>query len=240
VPRPALPRGAAAGGPRVMVRVFPPRSQQPARRPSRIDRQALGSLVGLRPLIRSRAGESSARSREFRVFDSPSGLLPVAGGKDTTYRHTAEVITDMVADRLGWRRLCRTRHFPLDETPKAAAGAAARAVCRRASRAQGPRRCVPVRAHGTTRSSSEEHPIPAGAGTRVSGNRPGRKRQRRRLSPTIPDIRPTSSEPWGRTGRRTGLANSRTTGAAVTSGRTSRRNHRSAARRTACRSAPPR
>jgi glycerol-3-phosphate dehydrogenase len=78
----------------------------------------LGSFVGLRPLIRSRPGEPSALSREFRVFDSPSGLLSVAGGKYTTYRHMAEVITDAVAERLGQRRLCRTRHFPLDGTPE--------------------------------------------------------------------------------------------------------------------------
>jgi glycerol-3-phosphate dehydrogenase len=77
----------------------------------------LGSFVGLRPLIRARAGEPSALSREFRLFSAPSGLLSVAGGKYTTYRHMAEVITDVVSQRFGGRRLCRTRHFPLDGTP---------------------------------------------------------------------------------------------------------------------------
>jgi glycerol-3-phosphate dehydrogenase len=79
----------------------------------------LGTFVGLRPLIRSRPGEPSALSREFRVFESPSGLLTVAGGKYTTYRRMAEVITDAVAERLGQRRPRRTRHFPLDGTPEA-------------------------------------------------------------------------------------------------------------------------
>jgi glycerol-3-phosphate dehydrogenase len=77
----------------------------------------LGSFVGLRPLIRARQKEPSSLSREFRLFQSPSGLLSVAGGKYTTYRHMAEVITDTIAYRFGGRRLRRTRHFRLDGAP---------------------------------------------------------------------------------------------------------------------------
>ena len=77
----------------------------------------LGSFVGLRPLIGTRPKEPSSRSREFRLFRSPSGLLSVAGGKYTTYRHMAEIITDMVAHQFGGRRLCRTRHFRLEGAP---------------------------------------------------------------------------------------------------------------------------
>ena len=77
----------------------------------------LGAFAGLRPLLRSRRDEPSALSREFRLFVSPSGLLSVAGGKYTTYRHMAEVITDAVARRLGRRRRCRTRDFRLDGAP---------------------------------------------------------------------------------------------------------------------------
>jgi glycerol-3-phosphate dehydrogenase len=77
----------------------------------------LGSFAGLRPLIRNHPGEPSSLSREFRLFTSPSGLLSVAGGKYTTYRHMAEVITDMVVQRLGRRRRCRTHHFLLDGAP---------------------------------------------------------------------------------------------------------------------------
>src|SRR5262249_54212841 len=40
-----------------------------------------------------------------------------AGGKYTTYRHMAEVITDTVARRLGRRERCRTRRCHLDGTP---------------------------------------------------------------------------------------------------------------------------
>jgi glycerol-3-phosphate dehydrogenase len=77
----------------------------------------LGAFAGLRPLIRSRPGEPSSLSREFRLFRSPSGLLSVAGGKYTTYRRMAEIVTDAVARRLGRRRPGRTRRFPLDGTP---------------------------------------------------------------------------------------------------------------------------
>jgi len=69
-------------------------------------------------LIQSRPKEPSSRSREFRLWQSPSGLLSVAGGKYTTYRHMAEVITDAIASRFGGRRLRRTRHFRLDGAPR--------------------------------------------------------------------------------------------------------------------------
>jgi glycerol-3-phosphate dehydrogenase len=77
----------------------------------------LGSFAGLRPLIRARPGEPSSRSREFRIVESPSGLVSIAGGKYTTYRHMAEAATDVVLRRLGLWRRCRTRNLPLDGTP---------------------------------------------------------------------------------------------------------------------------
>jgi glycerol-3-phosphate dehydrogenase len=77
----------------------------------------LGSFAGLRPLLRARPAEPSSRSREWRLFWSPSGLLTAAGGKYTTYRHMAEVITDAVMEGLGRRARCRTAHQPLDGAP---------------------------------------------------------------------------------------------------------------------------
>ncbi len=89
--------------------------------PPLTDGDILSKFVGLRPLLRAAgftpAGQPSAMSREFRWFVSPSGLLSVAGGKYTTYRHMAEVVTDAVAARLGCRRRCRTRNWPLDGAP---------------------------------------------------------------------------------------------------------------------------
>jgi glycerol-3-phosphate dehydrogenase len=86
-------------------------------RPNLETASILGSFVGLRPLIRSRPGEPSSQSREYRIIEGPSGLLSVAGGKYTTYRHMAEVVTDEVMRRLGRRRRCRTPPFALEGTP---------------------------------------------------------------------------------------------------------------------------
>jgi glycerol-3-phosphate dehydrogenase len=83
----------------------------PALRP----RDVLGTFVGLRPLIRARSGDPSSLTREFRLWRSPSGLLNVAGGKYTTYRRMAEVVTNAVMRGLGLpRRSGRTREFCLD------------------------------------------------------------------------------------------------------------------------------
>jgi glycerol-3-phosphate dehydrogenase len=76
----------------------------------------LGSFVGVRPLL-AESTSPSARSREFRVTTGSTGLLTVAGGKYTTFRHMAEVITDEVCKRLGVRRRCGTHNFPLNGTP---------------------------------------------------------------------------------------------------------------------------
>jgi glycerol-3-phosphate dehydrogenase len=78
----------------------------------------LNSFAGLRPLIDTRPGQPSDLSREFQLYVSPSGLLTAAGGKYTTYRRMAEIITDTVVRRLGLRRRCRTRCFRLDGTPQ--------------------------------------------------------------------------------------------------------------------------
>ncbi len=86
--------------------------------PRDADPPVLGSFAGLRPLIRAKPGEPSARSREFRHFTSPTGLVSVAGGKYTTFRSMAQQITDTLGKRLGKRRRCRTRRLLLHGTPE--------------------------------------------------------------------------------------------------------------------------
>jgi glycerol-3-phosphate dehydrogenase len=86
--------------------------------PSASVSDVLNSFAGLRPLIRSRPGQPSDLSREFLLHASPSGLLTAAGGKYTTYRRMAEIITDTVVRRLGLSRRCRTRSFRLDGAPR--------------------------------------------------------------------------------------------------------------------------
>ncbi len=88
--------------------------------PALAPRDILSSFVGLRPLIRDRPGEPSSLSREFRLFWSSSGLLSVAGGKYTTYRRMAELITDAILRRLSRWRPGRTRAFRLDGAPAGA------------------------------------------------------------------------------------------------------------------------
>ena len=63
----------------------------------------LASFAGLRPLVRSGTSDSSQTPREERIYESPSGLLSVAGGKFTTYRLTAKRVVDRIS-----RAPCRT------------------------------------------------------------------------------------------------------------------------------------
>jgi glycerol-3-phosphate dehydrogenase len=127
----------------------------------------LSTFAGLRPLLRSgsvkgaraaagitpscdkgaraAAGITPGRApsdltREFHLFASPSGLLTAGGGKYTTYRHMAEIITDAVVARLGTFRPCRTRNFRLEGAPDTSAipwprfaAAAAAELCARFS-----------------------------------------------------------------------------------------------------------
>jgi glycerol-3-phosphate dehydrogenase len=58
----------------------------------------LSVFVGVRPLVRSGADASTAAlSRDHTIHIDPSGLLTIAGGKWTTYRHMAEDTVDHAA-----------------------------------------------------------------------------------------------------------------------------------------------
>jgi glycerol-3-phosphate dehydrogenase len=54
----------------------------------------------LRPLLRADHASPSQVSREHQVFESPHGLISIAGGKLTTYRVMAQDVVDRVAKRL--------------------------------------------------------------------------------------------------------------------------------------------
>jgi glycerol-3-phosphate dehydrogenase len=77
----------------------------------------LSAFIGVRPLIRARPGGPTVRSRDFQILQGRSGLLSVIGGKYTTYRHMAERVTDLVMQRLGRFRSCRTRDLRLEGSP---------------------------------------------------------------------------------------------------------------------------
>ncbi len=57
------------------------------------------SWAGLRPLIYEDGKSASELSRKDEIFESPSGLLSIAGGKLTGYRKMAERVLDQLIDR---------------------------------------------------------------------------------------------------------------------------------------------
>lgn len=84
-------------------------SQYLHRAPTRAD--VLSVSVGIRPLVRAEGASSTAAlSRDHTIHIDQSGLLTVAGGKWTTYRHMAEDAVNQAAmlARLP-EQACRTR-----------------------------------------------------------------------------------------------------------------------------------
>ena len=66
------------------------------RPPTRAD--VLSVSVGIRPLVRADgAASTAALSRDHTIHIDPSGLLTIAGGKWTTYRHMAEDAVNQAA-----------------------------------------------------------------------------------------------------------------------------------------------
>ncbi|RMF20707.1 MAG: FAD-dependent oxidoreductase, partial [Bacteroidetes bacterium] len=80
------------------------------------------SWAGLRPLIFEEGKKPSEMSRRDEIFESPSGLLSIAGGKLTGYRLMAKKVVDRIARRYrrAFRRRfepCRTHRIPLHPQP---------------------------------------------------------------------------------------------------------------------------
>jgi len=76
--------------------IFETASDYLAKRPTRAD--VLSVFTGIRPLVKaSEASGTAALSRDHHIEISSSGLLTIAGGKWTTYRHMAEDAVDHAA-----------------------------------------------------------------------------------------------------------------------------------------------
>jgi glycerol-3-phosphate dehydrogenase len=76
------------------------------------------SWTGLRPLIHQEGKNPSEISRRDEIFESPSGLISIAGGKLTGYRKMAETVVNLVSDKLraeGRSQIskCLTRSMPI-------------------------------------------------------------------------------------------------------------------------------
>jgi len=74
------------------------------------------SWAGLRPLIHEEGKSASELSRKDEIFESPSGLISIAGGKLTGYRKMAERVVNLVIKKhFDDRRFspCRTDQIKL-------------------------------------------------------------------------------------------------------------------------------
>lgn len=74
-------------------------------------------FAGLRPLVRSKEGVSTALlSRDHTIVVSPGGMVTITGGKWTTYRKMAEDAVDnaVFASKLD-KRLCVTKNLPIGD-----------------------------------------------------------------------------------------------------------------------------
>jgi glycerol-3-phosphate dehydrogenase len=71
-------------------------------------------FVGIRPLVGMGGGSTAQISRDHTVQISGSGLLTIAGGKWTTWRHMAEDVVDQAATLADLEpRPCVTRQLPI-------------------------------------------------------------------------------------------------------------------------------
>jgi glycerol-3-phosphate dehydrogenase len=78
------------------------------------------SWAGLRPLIHEEGKSASELSRKDEIFESPTGLISIAGGKLTGYRKMAERVVNLVIKKhFQQQRLkpCYTRKLALAESP---------------------------------------------------------------------------------------------------------------------------
>lgn len=76
------------------------------------------SWAGVRPLIYEEGKSASEISRKDEIWESPSGLITIAGGKLTGYRKMAETVVDLIAKQLqaegyGNIKPCSTKHMPI-------------------------------------------------------------------------------------------------------------------------------
>ena len=78
--------------------------------------------AGLRPLIYEEGKKPGEMSRKDEIFESPSGLISIAGGKLTGYRLMAKKVVDLVLQKMENRKNLvagpsRTQHIPLCDQP---------------------------------------------------------------------------------------------------------------------------
>ena len=76
----------------------------------------ISTFAGLRPLVAAEdTDDPGAISREHQIFEDPSGLISIAGGKLTTYRLMARELVDRVIDRLPEAQRLQTKPCVTDQ-----------------------------------------------------------------------------------------------------------------------------
>ena len=78
------------------------------------------SWAGLRPLIHEEGKSASEMSRKDEIFESPTGLISIAGGKLTGYRKMAERVVNLVSEQFKQQeqkqfKPCNTHNIPLSK-----------------------------------------------------------------------------------------------------------------------------
>lgn len=77
------------------------------------------SWAGLRPLIHEEGKSASELSRKDEIFESPTGLISIAGGKLTGYRKMAERVVNLVVKKQFLTRDLKPAHtqfIPIDSS----------------------------------------------------------------------------------------------------------------------------
>ncbi|SEH15422.1 glycerol-3-phosphate dehydrogenase [Thermoleophilum album] len=73
-----------------------------------------GAYAGVRPLVGTGDERKSVDiSRRAELFETPSGVVTITGGKLTTWRRMAQQVVDRLVEREGRRAPCRTEEIPL-------------------------------------------------------------------------------------------------------------------------------
>lgn len=123
-----------------------------------------GSFAGLRPLVASGAGESTADiSRRHRVEVSSNGTVGILGGKLTTYRAMAKDAVDLALRQAGLGDTgCRTDRLPLVGAPGSPVPVADAGPARRSS--------ATLRARYGAEAASVLAAAGAGGSERVAGD----------------------------------------------------------------------
>ncbi len=83
-------------------------------------RRYIRAYCGVRPLVSAQGGDDRNVSRGFSLLDhaqdGADNLMTITGGKLTIFRLMAEKTSDLVCEKLGISRSCRTRDLPLPMT----------------------------------------------------------------------------------------------------------------------------